>query len=328
MHIFQVLRTAALVFPLASALGEAASPIVMWHGMGDNCCDNSTMGEISRIIQKEIPGVFIHSVKVGSSDSDDRKAGFFGNLNTQVDQVCKELSEMEELKDKAVNMLGFSQGGLFLRALVQRCPLISVKKLVTFGSPHSGVARIPECAKDSDRICRFMRQLALRNVYSWYVRDHVIQAQYFKDPDNIEQYLERNVFLPYVNNEIADRREMVYKDRLRELEKLVLIKFEQDEMIYPASSAWFGFVDSYGNETRLYDSLMYIEDWIGLRSLDESNRLDFVTLPGKHMNIGEEKLREIVARYFAADDDEDGFLKNVFSVSGPGQMRQHVFGKV
>ncbi|KAJ2857507.1 hypothetical protein J3B02_000945 [Coemansia erecta] len=307
----------------------SVAPIVMWHGMGDTCCDNSTMGEITRIIKEEIPGVFVHSVKLGASESADRKAGFFGNLNLQIDQVCRELGEVPELQNRGVNLLGFSQGGLFLRALVERCPEIKAKNLVTFGSPHAGVARIPECARENDTICRWMRQLALRGVYSWYVRDHVIQAQYFKDPERMDQYFQYSVFLPFINNEVMEKREGVYRDRLRELEKMVLVKFSDDGLIYPAESAWFGFVDSEGNETRLYDSLMYIEDWIGLRSLDESNRLDFVTLPGKHMSIGEENLREIVIKYFASGSDGSGG-NQVKSNAGPGsgQIRQHVFGKV
>ncbi|KAJ1821991.1 hypothetical protein LPJ56_001023 [Coemansia sp. RSA 2599] len=312
----------------------------MWHGMGDSCCDNSTMGEIARIVQEEIPGVYVHSVKVGSSESADRRAGFFGNLNTQVDDVCKELGETEELRGRAVNMMGFSQGGLFLRALVQRCPEIRAKTLVTFGSPHSGVARIPECAKDGDVLCKWMRGLALRGVYSWYVRDHVVQAQYFKDPERIDQYMDYNIFLPYVNNEAADKREVVYRERLRALEKLVLIRFSEDTLIYPASSSWFGFIDSDGGETRLYDSLMYIEDWLGLRTLDESNRLDFVTLAGKHMSIGEENLRAIVQKYFTSDDGDNsdgasngvgdgaaGGAQQKTAVPGSDHGRQHVFGK-
>ncbi|KAJ2392333.1 hypothetical protein GGI05_002700 [Coemansia sp. RSA 2603] len=273
--------------------------------MGDTCCDNSTMGEIGRIVKDELPGIYIHSVKLGDSEGADRNAGFFGNLNTQIDRVCAELAEVEELKDTKVNMMGFSQGGLFLRALVQRCPSISARKLVTFGSPHSGVAKIPECPSDGDMLCRWMRQLASRGVYSWYIRDHVIQAQYFKDPERIDQYLQYNIFLPDINNEVADKSVSEYRERIRQLEKMVLVRFSDDAMIYPSSSSWFGFVDANGTETSLYDSLMYIEDWLGLRTLDESNRLEFVSLEGKHMAIGEQNLRDIVAKYFAADGDDD-----------------------
>ncbi|KAJ2424773.1 hypothetical protein GGF41_002663, partial [Coemansia sp. RSA 2531] len=164
------------------------------------------MGVITGIIQDELPGVFVHSVQLGSSVGADRNAGFFGNINNQIDTVCDSLSAIEELQD-GVNLMGFSQGGLFLRALVQRCPAIRAKVLVTFGSPHGGVARIPECASSGDTLCQWMRQLASKGVYSWYIRDHVIQAQYFKDPERIDQYLQYNIFLPDINGELEERND-------------------------------------------------------------------------------------------------------------------------
>ncbi|KAJ2907930.1 hypothetical protein GGI21_003393, partial [Coemansia aciculifera] len=202
------------------------TPVVVWHGMGDTCCDNTTMGVVTGIIQDELPGVFVHSVQLGASVGADRNAGFFGNINTQIDAVCTSLSAMEELQD-GVNLMGFSQGGLFLRALVQRCPSIQAKVLVTFGSPHGGVARIPECASSSDTLCQWMRKLASRGVYSWYIRDHVIQAQYFKDPERIDQYLEYNIFLPDINGELEEEEEGenerndVYRERILALDKMV-----------------------------------------------------------------------------------------------------------
>ncbi|KAJ2726320.1 hypothetical protein GGI07_000631 [Coemansia sp. Benny D115] len=282
---------------------ESPLPVVMWHGMGDTCCDNSTMGAIQRIVEDELPGVYVHSVKLGTSEGADRNAGFFGNLNEQIDRVCDDLSQVPELQGRRANLLGFSQGGLFLRALLQRCPSIRGHRMVTFGSPHSGVAKIPECAKDSDALCNWMRQLAARGVYSWYIRDHVIQAQYFKDPVRIDQYLKYNIFLPDINGESEDAAaRTTYRERLCALDRFVMVRFDEDAMIYPHASSWFGFVDAEGNETDMRGSQMYREDWLGLRQLDEDGRLEFLALPGKHMSIGEDALRRIVAEYFASGD--------------------------
>ncbi|KAJ2029031.1 hypothetical protein H4S03_007590 [Coemansia sp. S3946] len=258
------------------------------------------MGVITGIIQDELPGVFVHSVQLGSSVGADRNAGFFGNINNQIDTVCDSLSAIEELQD-GVNLMGFSQGGLFLRALVQRCPAIRAKVLVTFGSPHGGVARIPECASSGDTLCQWMRQLASKGVYSWYIRDHVIQAQYFKDPERIDQYLQYNIFLPDINGELEERND-VYRERILALDKMVLFKFSEDKMIYPATSPWFGFVDADGNDIPVQNSTMYQEDWLGLRGLEEAGKLSMFSLDGPHMHIGEDVLRSIVAEHFGASD--------------------------
>lgn len=79
---------------------------------------------------------------IGKTEDDDRKAGYFDNLNSQVDGVCKALAADPNLKD-GFNAMGFSQGGLFFRAYVQRCNNPQVHNLITFGSPHGGVADVP-----------------------------------------------------------------------------------------------------------------------------------------------------------------------------------------
>ncbi|KAJ1767238.1 hypothetical protein EV179_002099 [Coemansia sp. RSA 487] len=284
--------------------------------MGDTCCDNSTMGSVIAMVQEELPGVYVHSIKLGSSVSSDRNAGFLGNLNTQIDKVCEDLSDIKELQGD-INMMGFSQGGLFLRALIQRCPSLKTNTLVTFGSPHGGISRIPECNSDGDFMCNWMRQLASRGVYSWYVRDHVVQAQYFKDPERIDQYLKYNIFLPDINSDLGETNED-YRNRISALEKMVLVRFSNDNLISPASSSWFGFVDADGNDVPLHNTTLYSEDRLGLRELDASQRLDFVTLDGKHMNIGETALRSIVSKYLSPEQKADSRQK-VMLVQGKYQ---------
>lgn len=57
---------------------------------------------------------------------------------SQLTTVCEQLKNVTELAD-GFNAIGFSQGGLFLRAYVEKCNHPSVKKLMSFGSPHMGM---------------------------------------------------------------------------------------------------------------------------------------------------------------------------------------------
>ena len=42
-------------------------PVVMWHGMGDSCCNPWSMGAVKRMIQDEVPGIYVHSLMIGGS---------------------------------------------------------------------------------------------------------------------------------------------------------------------------------------------------------------------------------------------------------------------
>lgn len=42
---------------------------------------------------------------------------------------------------------------------------------------------------------------------------------------------------------------------------------------------------------------LYIEDWIGLRTLDKAGKVKFITLPGKHLEISSSDMRKYVLPY-------------------------------
>ena len=46
------------------------------------------------------------------------------------------------------------------------------------------------------------------------------------------------------------------------------------------------------NQTQLY-----LEDWIGLKTLDEAGKVDFLSSPGVHLQISDEFFKEIVTKY-------------------------------
>ncbi|CAG8474457.1 3439_t:CDS:2, partial [Acaulospora colombiana] len=66
------------------------------------------MGEIQRIIEDALPDIYTYSIMLGNDEREDKKAGFFGNVNEQVAQVCELLKEDEELRH-GFNAIGFSQ---------------------------------------------------------------------------------------------------------------------------------------------------------------------------------------------------------------------------
>lgn len=67
-----------------------------------------------------------------------------------------------------------------------------------------------------------------KGAYLPLIRDHIVQAQYFKDPLDLEAYLEHNVFLPDINNEVEQQRKPLYAYNLNQLDKFVMVRFSED----------------------------------------------------------------------------------------------------
>ncbi|KAF9972183.1 hypothetical protein BGZ73_004722 [Actinomortierella ambigua] len=296
----------------------APRPVVFYHGMGDTA-HSEGMEELFRSVRVFAPSIYIHSIQLAESESDDKKAGFFGNVNNQIDAVCKQLKEDPKLKG-GFNAVGFSQGGQFLRAYVQRCNDPPVHNLITFGSQHSGVSDIPGCV-NSDPSCRLMRSIVKAGVYSAYVQNRVVQAQYYKDPRNIPRYLESCLFLPYLNNEL-EVKNATYAENLKKLNALVMILFEQDITVKPKETSWFGFEDSDGNILELEDQDIYREDWIGLKAMDDQDKLVYLTLPGQHMQFSLDEFAEKVTIPYLLELDQPGQTTKSQSLANRMRIKQ------
>ena len=129
-------------------------------------------------------------------------------------------------------------------------------------------------------------------------------AQYFRDPEDLDGYLENSNFLADINNERESKNE-TYRKHLKQLKKFVMFMFEDDETVVPKQSAYFAEYNKTSDKvTRLQDRRLYKEDWLGLKWLDEKGRLEFKVAEGKHMQLSEELLRETFKRYLSVDARE------------------------
>ncbi|KAG0372528.1 hypothetical protein BGX24_000138 [Mortierella sp. AD032] len=271
--------------------------------MGDSA-HSKGMNEVFASISELAPEIFIHSISLAESESEDQRAGFFGNVNKQIEAVCEQLKSIPELEG-GFNAVGFSQGGQFLRAYVQRCNTPPIHNLITVGSQHGGVSDIPGCVNPDDSSCKLMRTIARSGVYSGYVRDHIVQAQYFKDPKKLETYLERNIFLPDINNELAVKN-LTYATQLKSLNKLVMFMFMNDVTVKPKETAWFGFLDENGDSVELEEQEQYKQDWLGLKTMDQDGKLIFEVMEGEHMQFSLEDFAEqITIPYLLEIEDEE-----------------------
>ncbi|SPQ25393.1 17347551-0a19-473c-95bb-0e093a496657 [Thermothielavioides terrestris] len=270
-------------------------PLVIWHGLGDTF-NSEGMARVVSIAEDVHPGIFVYPIRMDDDPSRDRFDSFVGNVTDHVAKACADIAADPILSTApAIDALGFSQGGQFLRAYVERCNKPPVRSLITFGSQHNGITTFRECAV-TDWVCRIAMAALKGDAWSQAVQSKLVPAQYYRNPDEYEQYLEHSNFLADINNERATKNE-AYKKNIEKLESFVMYMFEEDKTVIPKESAWFGEVN--GTEsTPLRARKLYSEDWLGLRALDRKGGLKFRTAPGEHMKLSEELLKEAFAEFY------------------------------
>jgi len=261
---------------------NATYPVVIWHGMGDSCCNPLSMGYIQSLIEKHVPDVYVHSLMIGSNVADDTSNGFFKNVNDQVSEACTQISADPKLA-AGYNAIGFSQGAQFLRAVAQRCPEPPMINLISIGGQHQGVYGFPHCPGANYSVCDYIRKLLNLGAYSSFVQHHLVQAEYWHDPMSEDEYKHYSIFLSDINQELKVNSS--YKTNLMKLKNFLMVKFTKDSMVQPTASEWFGFYKpGQSSETyKLQDSPLYTEDRLGLKWMDENGRIQFLSLDSDHL---------------------------------------------
>jgi len=292
-------------------------------------------------IQKIHEGIYVHSIYVDEDSKEDQRAGWFGNVTDQVDLVAHQLACIPELAG-GFDAIGFSQGGQFLRSYVQFYNQPPVHNLITYGSQHMGISDLPGCARSDPLWCSIARSAARLGVYSEYAQENLVQAQYYRDVERIEEYLTSNTFLTRLNAEVEMEKNETKrsKENLSNLENLVLVLFTQDTTVVPKESAWFG---SYAvtEEDVMYSVIrsgyrawpklpgwwpfphprrgrmgdrtiipmrmqpLYEEDLIGLKTLDEAGKVHLESCDAAHMHIKLECWEDIVLKYVGGKVTDD-----------------------
>ena len=277
-------------------------PVVIWHGLGDSA-DAKGLKEVAELLDEVNPGTYTYMISLaGSAGSADRQASFFGNVTEQVDSVCHMLANDNILRTApAVDALGFSQGGLFLRGYVERCTdwAPKVRSLVTFGSPHNGIAEFQKCASATDWICQGANALLKSStVWSDFIQSRLVPAQYYRDTKDFDSYLEHSNYLADIDNERAFKN-ATYAKNLAQLARFVMIMFDGDKTLIPKETAWFAeWNETQNSLTPLPFRQIFQQDWIGLKKLDEQGGLRFVELSGEHMQFSAKDLKKLFGIYF------------------------------
>jgi len=179
-----------------------------------------------------------------------------------------------------------SEGGQFLRAYVQRCNSPPVLNLISVGGQHQGIFGVPHCVDVNYTLCDVMRNLLNYGAYIPFIQNTLVQAEYWHTPLDEQEYQTKSVFLADINNEGPNKNE-TYKQNLLSLSKFVMVKFNQDSMVIPRESEWFGWYENGNDKVAipLQQTALYTEDWIGLKQLDADGKLVFIQTDGDHLQF-------------------------------------------
>ena len=368
------------LLPFCSVSGQREKQkqllVVLAHGMGDTCCNPLSLGKIERAIESrssnaEDTKTKVISIKFGRNSMRDFISGFIGDAFSLVESFgCAQLrnakeemmmnrdfeSSAEKKNDDKVEtiLLGFSQGGVFARAMVETCE-DEVNALITFGAPHSGVWKFPGCDKTANALsrkwCEYSRKVASKAAYSKMLKSKSVQASYFRDVSDakrFEQYVRSGSLLSVINGEEdgsddedarGEERKMKMGQRRREkmcnLDVFAMFSFEKDEVVVPRDSAVFSDAPSVpfeyteekssellnARETKFY---LNEEDGLCLRELDEKNRMKIDVVPdAHHMQFSLEWFTEnVIDKYIvAAPEKREEEVKEVKEEDKEGVIR-------
>ena len=183
--------------------------------------------------------------------------------------------------------MGLSQGGLLARYMAEECEMPGkVRNVLTMGGPHMGVDAIPGCF--TGVLCDIVNFMAKQVVYTSFAQNWFAPAGYFRNVQRYDDYVQGSTFLPALNNEQATGGEFseLRKTSFSNINQAMLVMFEQDSVIYPKESAWFQSLAEDGKTVLpLNATAFYQDDYIGVKSLNEAGKIQFVSIDGDHLQF-------------------------------------------
>ena len=179
------------------------------------------------------------------------------------------------------------------RSIIQQCDLgkYKVHNYLSVGGPQQGVQLIPSCF--TGIWCDIINFLSKQFVQLGIIQDFVAPAGYFRetqDKIHYDIYLALSRFLPYINNEKSHDKAEAYKERFTSLNRLGLLMFLNDTIVYPMESEHFGEMNSKGEHIEMRNTPLYQEDWIGVKTLDDQNKVYQYEYFGDHLRFNDTQI--------------------------------------
>lgn len=145
-----------------------------------------------------------------------------------------------------------------------------------------GVSLVPAIPRDS-KVGGLVNSLVNKIIYLDILQQFIAPSNYWKNPENREGYLKNAKFLPISNNELVFNS--TKKEIWLSLKFARFIKFTEDKIIVPKESSWWGEYSQNFTELTRFQTKLYKEDLLGIRTLEETGKADFLEFNSEHMII-------------------------------------------
>jgi len=260
-------------------------PVVLMHGLLSNAAD---LQQLQQWLEADFPGIYVKNVEIGDGKFDS----IFMNMNDQVANFAQQLQSDPLLADGAI-LIGHSQGGLITRAYMERYNSHpTVHHFISLAGPQGGVYGVPDfndwCPDaDCPWLAALMSKIIEKGWFEAIAQNFITFAQYWRDPLNYNLYLNSSGFLADVNNERATKNDAYRFNMISTTGQVHLVEAEDDHIVVPKQSAHFEFF-AVGQDTTILNLTQtpgYINDWIGLRTLDSQGRLYLHRVPCTHREL-------------------------------------------
>ncbi|XP_043794767.1 lysosomal thioesterase PPT2 homolog isoform X1 [Apis laboriosa] len=263
---YTVLNFILLLLSIFNNDVESYHAVVVIHGV---LTGSDSMELISNRIQEMHPGTQIYNTP--------RYAGWSSleSMWRQVEEIGMDVISIGAAFPEGINLVGYSQGGLLARAILQTFPEHNVRNFISLSSPQAG-------QYGTRFLHLFFPDLVCETAYQLFyskIGQHTSIGNYWNDPHHQKLYYKYSNFLPYVNNEKNSTKMSAFKEGLTKLKRMILVGGPEDGVITPWQSSHFGYYDVNETVINMRDRSIYKDDLIGLKTLDESGRLVLITVP-------------------------------------------------
>ncbi|XP_015433613.1 PREDICTED: lysosomal thioesterase PPT2 homolog [Dufourea novaeangliae] len=249
-----------------SNVAECYRAVAVIHGV---LTGSDSMEIITNRIQEMHPGTQTYNTP--------RYAGWnsLEPMWRQVEEIGMDIISIGAAFPEGIHLVGYSQGGLLARAILQRFPDHNVRNFISLSSPQAG-------QYGTRFLHLFFPNLVCETAYELFyskIGQHTSVGNYWNDPHHQELYYKYSKFLPLVNNERNATKAMSFTQGITKLKRMILVGGPDDGVITPWQSSHFGYYDSNETVVHMRDRSIYKDDLIGLKALDESHRLTLITVP-------------------------------------------------
>lgn len=259
------MKTLVIIVFVTLSLVTAYKPVIYFHGLFGT---PNSFELTQRILQQRDPNTKVFAIDMyGRVDS--LKA-----LTIQVVDLTREINKLKKQHNfSKFHLVCSSQGGLVCRNFMMNEDMHDVATFMTLASPNMGQFGIPDIAFLRQLIGNLTRDAAHHVLYTPLMQARISFANLWNDPKQQKEYLSKNVFLPFVSNQIAHEQAAKYKRNFLKIGSFISYGSAADEVLDPWQSTIFGYWDETGKViVPMKQQSIYTQDTFGLATLERENR--------------------------------------------------------